>query len=105
MAELDLTGGMDEARGDIADLLGKEERKILTTGNAEIDKKIADGHPLGSLTLIEGENDTGKSVLTQQVIWEVCTDNLRVDLFSDRNLLTKNFLTLMDRCRVLGTIF
>lgn len=65
MAELDLSGG-DESRGDIADLLGKEERKILTTGNAEIDKKIADGLPLGSLTLIEGENDTGKSVLTQQ---------------------------------------
>jgi hypothetical protein len=40
MAELDLTSGMDEARGDIADLLGKEERKILTTGNAEIDKKL-----------------------------------------------------------------
>ena len=48
MAELDLTGGMDEARGDIADLLGKEERKILTTGNAEIDKKIA-GHVLSEI--------------------------------------------------------
>ena len=47
MAELDLSGGED-TRGDIADLLGKEERKILTTGNAEIDKKIADGLPIGS---------------------------------------------------------
>ncbi|WP_214035024.1 ATPase domain-containing protein [Methanospirillum sp.] len=94
MAELDLSGGED-ARGDIADLLGKEERKILTTGNAEIDKKIADGLPLGSLTLIEGENDTGKSVLTQQFMWGSMHNNLRVDLFSTE-LTTKSFLTQME---------
>ena len=94
MAELDLTASED-SRGDISDLLGKEERKILTTGNAEIDKKIADGLPLGSLTLIEGENDTGKSVLTQQFMWGSMHNNLRVDLFSTE-LTTKSFLTQME---------
>ena len=53
----------------LGDLLGGEERDILSTGNPEIDKKLADGLPLQSLTLIEGENDTGKSVITQQIIW------------------------------------
>jgi len=53
----------------LSNLLGGEDKNILSTGNSEIDKKIADGIPLGSLTLIEGENDTGKSVLTQQIIW------------------------------------
>jgi len=71
MAELDLSAGESQS-ADISDLLGKEEKRILTTGNAEIDKKIADGLPLGSLILIEGENDTGKSVFTQQIISGGC---------------------------------
>ena len=77
------------------DLLGEEERKVVSTGNAEIDKKLADGLPLGSLILIEGQNDTGKSVLTQQLIWGSMYNNLRVDLFSTE-LTTKSFLTQME---------
>jgi Predicted ATPases involved in biogenesis of archaeal flagella len=50
-------------------VLEMPDQSILSTGNSELDKKIADGLPLQSLTLIEGENDTGKSVLTQQIIW------------------------------------
>ena len=95
MAQLDFSSANAENQIDIYDLLGEEERKILTTGNAEIDKKIADGLPLGSLTLIEGENDTGKSVLTQQLIWGSMHTNLRVDLFSTE-LTTKSFLTQME---------
>lgn len=53
----------------LADLMGGSDRQIVSTGNSELDKKIADGLPLQSLTLIEGENDTGKSVLTQQIMW------------------------------------
>ena len=49
--------------GGIGNIFGGEDKQILSTGNSEIDKKIADGLPLRSLTLIEGENDTGKSVL------------------------------------------
>jgi archaeal flagellar protein FlaH len=79
----------------IAGILGGEDRQILSTGNAEIDKKIADGLPLGSLTLIEGENDTGKSVLTQQIIWGAMKQGLNVDLFSTE-LTTKSFLSQME---------
>ena len=46
-----------------------EKKEIITSGNAEIDKKMGGGIPAGSLTLIEGANDTGKSVLTQQLMW------------------------------------
>jgi archaeal flagellar protein FlaH len=79
----------------IADLLGGEDKQILSTGNAEIDKKIADGLPLRSLTLIEGENDTGKSVLTQQIMWGAMKQGLNVNLYSTE-MTAKSFLSQME---------
>ena len=79
----------------IAGLLGGEDKRILSTGNTEIDKKIADGLPLESLTLIEGENDTGKSVLTQQIIWGAMKQGLSVDLFTTENT-SKSFISQME---------
>ncbi|WP_462273444.1 archaellum protein ArlH [Methanohalophilus sp.] len=46
-----------------------DKSQILSSGNDEIDKKLGEGIPLGSLVLIEGENDTGKSVLCQQLVF------------------------------------
>ncbi|MBN1761964.1 MAG: flagellar accessory protein FlaH [Methanomicrobia archaeon] len=46
-----------------------DSKEIVTSGNAEVDKKMGGGIPAGTLTLIEGANDTGKSVLTQQLMW------------------------------------
>lgn len=43
--------------------------RVITTGNSEIDKKLGGGIPLGSLVLIEGQSDSGKSVLIQQIAW------------------------------------
>ena len=80
---------------NISDLMGGEDRHILSTGNAELDKKIADGLPLESLTLIEGENDTGKSVLTQQIIWGAMKQGFSVDLFTTEST-TKSFLKQME---------
>ncbi|RXE55544.1 flagellar accessory protein FlaH [Methanoculleus taiwanensis] len=68
---------------------------ILSTGNSELDKKIADGLPLQSLSLIEGENDTGKSVLTQQIVWGALKQGFNVDLFSTENT-SKSFLSQME---------
>ena len=79
----------------LAGLLGGDDKHILSTGNNEIDKKIADGLPLGSLTLIEGENDTGKSVLTQQIMWGAMKQGLNLDLFTTE-LTAKSFLTQME---------
>lgn len=82
-------------QGGLAGLLGGDDKNILSTGNNEIDKKIADGLPLGSLTLIEGENDTGKSVLTQQIMWGAMKQGLNLDLFTTE-LTAKSFLTQME---------
>lgn len=48
--------------------VAKQVREI-TTGSGEIDRKLGGGIPAGSLTLIEGQSDAGKSVLTQQLMW------------------------------------
>ncbi|MBP1927899.1 flagellar protein FlaH [Methanolinea mesophila] len=79
----------------LSGLLGGEDKHILSTGNSEIDKKIADGLPLGSLTLIEGENDTGKSVLTQQIMWGAMKQGLNVDLYTTE-MTAKSFLSQME---------
>ncbi len=79
----------------ISDLMGGEDRRIISTGNSELDKKIADGLPLESLTLIEGENDTGKSVLTQQIIWGAMKQGMSVDLFTTENT-SKSFIKQME---------
>jgi flagellar protein FlaH len=84
----------DSEKQSLGDLLGGEEREILSTGNPEIDKKLADGLPLQSLTLIEGENDTGKSVITQQIIWGAMKASLNVDLYTSENT-SKSFLNQM----------
>lgn len=81
--------------GGIADLMGGEDRQIVSTGNSELDKKIADGLPLQSLTLIEGENDTGKSVLTQQIIWGSMKQGLSVDLYTTEST-SKSFIKQME---------
>jgi flagellar protein FlaH len=73
----------------------QEATSVISTGNSELDKKIADGLPLQSLTLIEGENDTGKSVLTQQIMYGAMKQGLSVDLFTTENT-TRSFLKQME---------
>jgi len=80
---------------ELGDLIGGSDRHILSTGNPEIDKKLADGLPLESLSLIEGENDTGKSVITQQIIWGAMKGGLNVDLYTSENT-SKSFLSQME---------
>ena len=79
----------------ITDQKEDEVKTVISTGNSELDKRIADGLPLQSLTLIEGENDTGKSVLTQQIMYGAMKQGLSVDLFSTENT-TKSFLKQME---------
>ncbi|MDG6256122.1 MAG: ATPase domain-containing protein [Methanomicrobiaceae archaeon] len=87
---------MGDSRGTgIGDLLGGDDKNILSTGNPEIDKKLADGLPLESLTLIEGENDTGKSVMTQQIIWGAMKGGMDVDLYTSENT-SKSFINQME---------
>ena len=59
---------VDDDNEDISITSVYDSKEILTSGDMEIDKKMG-GIPAGSLTLIEGAKDTGKSVLTQQLMW------------------------------------
>jgi flagellar protein FlaH len=43
------------------------------------------GIPIGSLTLIEGDSHSGKSVLAQQMIWGSLHDGFRLSLFTSEN--------------------
>lgn len=46
-----------------------ETEAPISTGNAELDKRIGGGLPRGSLTLVEGQSGAGKSVLMQHLCW------------------------------------
>lgn len=57
--------------------------KDITSGSPEIDRKMGGGIPSGSLTLIEGSSDAGKSVVTQQILWGSLTQaDCRVTVFT-----------------------
>ena len=55
----------------------QREEKVLKFGNAELDRRLG-GIPLPSLTLVEGPNDSGKSVLVQQLTWSALNSGYRV---------------------------
>ncbi len=72
-----------------------ETKEILTSGNGEMDDKMGGGIPAGSLTLIEGANDTGKSVLTQQLMWGVLQQGFSLATYTTENSI-KSLLKQMD---------
>jgi flagellar protein FlaH len=79
---------------DFADPNAAPKSKVVSTGSSEIDKKLGGGIPLGSMTLIEGESDSGKSVLSQQMIWGSLYDGFNVVLYTTENTL-KSFVRQM----------
>ena len=60
-------------------------KRVITTGNAEFDRKMGGGIPIGSLTLIEGQSGAGKSVLTQQLIWGSLNDGQDAAVLTTEN--------------------
>ncbi len=66
----------------------------VSTGQPDLDKKMGGGIPIGSLTLLEGQSDSGKSVVSQQLIWGSLQSGLTVTLFTTENT-TKSFLRQM----------
>ncbi len=49
------------------------KREVILTGVAEVDEKLGGGIPVGSLCLIEGHSDAGKSVLCQHLTYGTLT--------------------------------
>ena len=69
--------------------------RVISTGNSEIDKKMGGGIPVGSLTLLEGQSDAGKSVLAQQMIWGSLNDERKSVLYTTENTV-KSFVSQME---------
>jgi len=88
-----------EEKQKVPGIAGKKDRDVLLTGRNEIDKKVDDGIPLRSLTLIEGEHDSGKSVFTQQVVWGGMKQGLNIDIISSETT-PQNFLTQMEAMKL-----
>jgi flagellar protein FlaH len=72
-----------------------DRQNIISSGNDEIDKKLGEGIPLGSLVLIEGENDTGKSVLCQQMVYGGLNQLHKIAYYSTENTV-KSMLAQME---------
>ena len=72
-----------------------DSKRVVSTGNPEIDKKIGGGIPEGSLSLIEGQSDAGKSVLVQQLVWGALQEGLRVVYYTTENT-TRSLLRQME---------
>jgi len=72
----------------------RQHKRAITSGNAELDKKMGGGIPEGSLTLIEGQSDAGKSVLVQQLAWGALREGFRVLIYTTENT-TRSLLTQM----------
>jgi flagellar protein FlaH len=72
----------------------RQRKRAITSGNVELDKKMGGGIPEGSLTLIEGQSDAGKSVLVQQLAWGGLREGFRVLIYTTENT-TRSLLTQM----------
>ena len=68
---------------------------VISTGNTEVDDKLGGGIPTGSLMLIEGQSESGKSVMVQQMIWGSLQDGATVMLYTSENTM-KSFIRQMN---------
>lgn len=76
-----------------------KEIKVISTGSREIDDKMGGGVPHGSMTLIEGDSGSGKSVLTQQMSWGSLNDNSKLSFFTTENTV-KSLVRQMDSLNI-----
>lgn len=75
-------------------LSGENQRGVISTGSAEIDRSIGGGIPYRSLMLIEGPSAAGKSTLAQQFIWGALTAGEDAGVYITEQT-TQNFLRQM----------
>jgi flagellar protein FlaH len=68
----------------VADVV-EAARRVVSTGSNEIDKKLGGGIPEGSLILIEGSSNAGKSVITQQLLHGSLNSGFRCALYTTEN--------------------
>jgi flagellar protein FlaH len=64
-------------------------------GNTEIDKKLGGGIPIGSLVLVEGQSDAGKSVVSQHLAYGGLRSNLSAAYYTTENTV-KSLISQME---------
>lgn len=67
--------------------VGSENVLVVSTGKQELDRKLGGGIPRGSLCLVEGQSDAGKSVLVQQFTYGSLMEGLAVNYYSTENTI------------------
>jgi archaeal flagellar protein FlaH len=78
--------------------MGEETAKknVIMSGIKELDDKLGGGIPFGSLGLIEGHSDSGKSVLSQHLTYgTLTTTDSRVAYYTTENTI-KSMIAQMD---------
>ncbi len=76
-------------------MMQPEDGKIvLLTGNDQLDRKIG-GIPLPTLALVEGGNDTGKSVFVQQITYGALQQGYTVSYITTENT-ARSLITQME---------
>lgn len=75
--------------------LDESKENIMKFGNPELDRRVG-GLPLPSLTLIEGPNDSGKSILSQQITYGALSSGFDV-LYITTEDTSKGVITNMEK--------
>jgi flagellar protein FlaH len=73
----------------------EERQRLITLGVMDIDKRLGGGLPPESLTLVEGDPGSGKSVVIQQLTFGALKEGLRTALFLSESD-PRAFLNQMD---------
>jgi flagellar protein FlaH len=74
----------------------KTKKDVICTGVREVDEKLGGGIPIGSLGLIEGQSDAGKSVLSQHLTHGALNSgDMRVAYYTTENTV-KSLIVQMD---------
>ncbi len=74
----------------------KERKDAICTGVREIDERLGGGIPLGSLALMEGQSDAGKSVLSQHLTYGALTASHTCVAYYTTENTVKSLIAQMD---------
>ncbi len=78
----------------VSSVLRSQVTGFINTGNRELDKSIGGGIPYGTLMLMEGQSASGKSTLSQQLIWGALTAGENAALYTTEQTV-QSFLRQM----------
>jgi flagellar protein FlaH len=73
----------------------EEQPVLIAAGVMDIDKKLGGGIPLDTLTLVEGDPESGKSVVIQQLAYGALKEGLKVSIFLSEQTV-REFLNQME---------